>query len=127
MAKTPIEKLDTAISKILTEYSGDISKNVAEVTKDIAKKGAQAVRQSAGIFKGSGDYAKGWTSEVQNKRYATEAVIYNSTKPGLAHLLENGHAKVGGGRVDGRPHIKPVEEKIIKDYEEGVINAINES
>ena len=124
MAKTPIDKLDTAIEKILSEYEGDVTQNVGQVTKDICKKGAQAINASArSLFKGS-TYAKGWTSEVKNSRYATNGVIYTQSQPGLAHLLEKGHANVDGGRTPGRPHIAPVEEKLVKEYEEGVINAI---
>ena len=125
MAKTPIDKLNTAVSKILAEYEGNITKNVAEVTKEIGKKGAQAVKASAmGAVKGK-RYASGWTYEAKQTRLSTSVVIYNKSLPGLAHLLEKGHAKVGGGRVDGRPHIAPVEEELIKDYEEGVRNAID--
>ena len=43
-----------------------------------------------------------------------------ATVPGLPHLLEYGHAKRGGGRVPGRAHIKPVEDKITKDFERKV-------
>ena len=128
MAKTPIEKLDSAVSKILAEYEGSIENNVEQVTKEICKKGAQAVKASArATVGGTGKYAAGWTSEVKKTRFATNGVIYNQAQPGLAHLLEYGHAKVNGGRVAGRPHIAPIEEELIKDYEEGVINAIDKS
>ena len=42
----------------------------------------------------------------------------------LAHLLEHGHAKCGGGRVKAIPHIAPAEEaaeeELMKDIERGL-------
>lgn len=122
---TPITRLDSQVKKILNEYGDDVKNNVTKITKDILKKGAQAISASArSVVGGSGKYARGWTSEVEVKRYGTYGYIYNSTAWQLAHLLEYGHAKQNGGRVPGRPHIQPVEEKIVKEYEEGVIRAI---
>lgn len=122
--RTPIDKLKTDISKILEEYQDEIADNLSEVTNKVAKKGALALqRESRAKFGGSGKYAKGWKVETTGKtrrQVSWSSVIYNET-PGLPHLLENGHALRNGGRVAGRPHIEPIEEEIVKEYETEVI------
>jgi hypothetical protein len=42
----------------------------------------------------------------------------------LAHLLEHGHAKRGGGRVRAIPHIAPAEEMGIRELEERITRAL---
>lgn len=116
--KTPLDKFSEAIHDILDEYGDSIRANVAEAVKAVSKKGAQAVKQAAKTtFGGTGEYAAGWTSRVETGRYSSQGAIYNKDVPGLPHLLENGHANRGGGRTPGRPHIKPVEEKVIEEFE----------
>lgn len=115
------DKLAKEIDKILEKYGDDVKANVAEITKEFAKKGAKAVSASAKQnFGGSGKYAAGWTSRFESGRVSAQGTIYNKDTPGLPHLLENGHAKRGGGRVSGRPHISPVEEQLVKEYTEAV-------
>ena len=53
-----------------------------------------------------------------------EVTVYSPTRYMLAHLLEHGHAKRGGGRVKAIPHIAPAEEaaeeELMKDIERGL-------
>lgn len=122
--KSPADKLQTAITKILEEYGEEIGENLDEAVKKVGKAGTTALRQnSSQTFGGTGQYARGWKVQVETGRTGTKATIYNQT-PGLPHLLENGHAKRGGGRVSGRPHIQPVEQQLIDQFEEEVTKAI---
>lgn len=122
--KSPIERLQAEVSAILEEYGEEVAEHLDEVTKDIGKKGAKALRSSSkGSLGGSGKYARGWTYEVEESRLGTTVTIYNRT-PGLPHLLENGHAKRGGGRVAGRSHIAPVEAELIETYEKEVASRL---
>ena len=122
---TPIDRLQAEVSAILEEYGDEVAENLDEITKDIGKKGAKALRSSSkGSFGGSGKYARGWTYEVEESRLGTTVTLYNRT-PGLPHLLENGHAKRGGGRVPGRSHIAPVEAELIESFEKEVASKID--
>lgn len=117
--------IETEIAKVLTKYGDEVAENIQKVTKEIARKSAKAVKQNAQTnFSGTGKYAAGWTSQVKEGRYSSQGIIYNRAKPGLPHLLEHGHAKRGGGRTNGKVHIAPVEQEVIKSFEEAIKKAL---
>lgn len=129
--KTPVDKLNSAISDILTKYAGEVRESVNEITKEVGKKGAQAVRQQAQQTfpvenrKITGDYAKGWKVQITESRTGTSAVIYNE-HPGLPHLLEYGHVTRNGTgrtfpRTPAHEHIAPVAEEIAQTFEKEVL------
>ena len=99
-------------------------KEYKEVTDDVVKQAVNTVSeetkkmvQSASPTD-SGGYKKGWTAKkMKDSASKTEVVVYNRSKPGLTHLLEKGHAKRGGGRVPGKPHIAPAEENGVQLFE----------
>lgn len=117
-----VDEMADALAGLFEEYTTEVNGKLRDATKTIARKGASAVRASArSNVGGSGRYASGWTYRAEDKRLKTTAVIYNEDRPGIAHLLENGHVtRNGTGRTFGRTpayvHIKPVEEQILKDY-----------
>ena len=113
------------LSKEITKQMKDFSKEfVEELKKDIEKianECAEELRQTSPRSNkvSKKRYADGWTVK---KAYENDEIIryrvLNKNKPQLTHLLEFGHAKRNGGRVEARPHIKKAEtnarEKLLK-------------
>lgn len=122
--KITADNLGEAIAGILEEYGDEAQKDMDDVVKDVGKAGVKAIKSASGVFGGTGKYRKGWTSQTDTERYGSTVTIYNRT-PGLPHLLENGHAKRGGGRVPGKTHIAPVEQELIKQFEEQIEKAVS--
>lgn len=122
--KITADNLGEAIAEILEEYGDEVQKDMDDVVKDVGKAGVKAIKSASGVFGGTGKYRKGWTSQIDTERYGSTVTIYNRT-PGLPHLLENGHAKRGGGRVPGKTHIAPVEQELIKQFEEQIEKAVS--
>lgn len=116
--RSTVDTLAADIQKILDDYNEDVQNLSKEAVRKIGQKGAQALQSASGIFKGTGKYASGWSSKVEETRMGAKATLYNAKVPGLPHLLEFGHAMRGGGRVSGKVHIKPVEDELISAFEQ---------
>lgn len=120
--KVKIDRFAAAISKELTDFSGDKREKMKKIIDTAAKEGAKKLKSTSP--KKTGDYAKSWTnSNISENRLKKKKVIYNKAPEyRLTHLLENGHAKRGGGRVAPKVHIKPVYDEINKAIDEWVRN-----
>ncbi len=114
-----VDKLAGEIVLAIQTYTQDVSEAVDEAARETAKAIAADLRETSP--KDTGEYAKGWTARKEGPgRY----VVYNKKKPQLTHLLEHGHAKSSGGRVEGRPHIKPAEERHVPQLERKIVQIL---
>jgi len=115
MSNISVDQLANEIAKGLAEYTKDIIEGIDEASERIAKNAVKELKAESP--KKTGEYAKGWVKKTEKKFGETNShIIYNKNKPGLTHLLEHGHAKRGGGRVQGKPHIRPVEDQVINEF-----------
>lgn len=125
MARTvSVDRLTETIMSGLTEYA-DVStdlvkKSVQEVSKDVKKE------ISANAPKRTGAYKKSWavkkTKETSNSLVMT---VHSKNRYQLAHLLEHGHAKRGGGRVAAIPHIESAEANGIEALKSKIERGLN--
>ena len=105
-----IDGLADAIMDELEAYDQQVTDSMKKACQEVALQCLQDIKNNAPEH--TGKYKKGWRATV-----AYEAdddiriVVHNKTHYRLTHLLENGHVKRGGGRVEGRPHIAPAEGK----------------
>ena len=96
--------------------------------KEAVKKTATSVKKeiSANAPKDTGKYAKSWaTKKTGENSHSLEMTVHSKNRYQLAHLLEKGHAKRGGGRVSGKPHIAPAEENGVQVLEHLIEEALS--
>lgn len=121
---TSIDNLADEIMKGLTEYA-----DLADTEmKKAVKKTATSVKKeiSANAPQRTGKYAKSWTAKkTKENSHSLEMTVHSKNRYQLAHLLEKGYAKRGGGRVSGRPHIAPAEENGVQMLEKLIEEALS--
>ena len=119
MAKVSITGLADAVAKELADYSQDVADGDKKEVKQVTKEMVQELKRISP--RNSGDYAAGWREKTEYESDEDiRMLVYNAKKPQLTHLLEHGHAKRGGGRVSGKPHISPAEQEAEKKLESGI-------
>ena len=121
MSGIKIDSLGAEITKVMKEYASDVAADMKAEAKAVVKEAVKDLKTRSPLGDGAGKkghYKDGWTSKVESESAAAIGIrIYNKKKPGLTHLLEKGHAKRGGGRVEGHAHIEPAERQAIENYE----------
>lgn len=108
-----------AISGFMEELSQQCTDAVEPAVKAGCKEGVKLCRSNArAAFGGTGEYAKGFGYKIVKEYGRVRGEIGNQAKPGLVHLLECGHATIGGGFVPGRPHVAPAAEEAFRTFED---------
>lgn len=118
-----VDQLASAVMKELEDYADMTTDGM----KAAVKKAADTVKKeiSANAPSRTGKYAKSWaTKTTQENSHVLEITVHSRNRYQLAHLLEHGHAKRGGGRVAARPHIAAAEEHGIEELEREIERSI---
>lgn len=122
------EDLQKELKKYLEDYVEDIQEDVEETTDETTKEAVQEIRKTSPRGKGSREkpYHKGWTKQKgKNNKGRYTVKIHNKTNYQLTHLLEFDHAtRNGDKRTKAQPHIRPLEEKYNKIYEQKITTVI---
>ena len=103
------------ISEILNDYTDEIREAISKTAEEESNKAKNELRSVSP--KRTGSYSKGWRVKVIRRRDSIDCIVHNATDYQLTHLLEKPHAKRNGGVTTPKVHIKPVEEKIVNEYE----------
>ncbi len=116
-----IDEMDNAIMEELEKYA-DLA---ADELKAAVKETAASIRKDiqSGAPVDTGKYKKSWSvKNVREDSESIELVVHSRNRYQIAHLLEHGHAKRGGGRVAAKPHIASAEqrgnEKLVQTIEQ---------
>ena len=116
-----IDQLDSAVMEELEKYAGLAADDLKDAVKETAKSVRKDIQNNAPVD--TGKYKKSWSvKNVHEDSESIDLVVHSRNRYQIAHLLEHGHAKRGGGRVAARPHIAPAEEagneKLVQTIEE---------
>lgn len=118
-----IDELADAVMEGLTEYANiateDMKKAVRKAGNTVRKEIQETAPQDTGA------YSKSWQAKkVRETSNSLTLVVHSKNRYQLAHLLEFGHAKRGGGRVEGKAHIAPAEAKGVEQLQDEIERAL---
>lgn len=121
--KVSIDGLADAVAQELAAYSRLTAETVKGAVTRAGKTVRGGIKNNAPVE--TGMYANSWTARKTKETSTALAVtVYSPSRYKLAHLLEYGHAKRGGGRTRAFPHIAPAEEAGAAQLEQEIVRAL---
>lgn len=121
--RVAIAELADAIMEGLTEYADLATVDVKKAVKKAGSAARKDIQENAP--QKTGAYSKSWAVKTTKETASALSItVHSRNRYWLAHLLEFGHAKRNGGRVSGRAHIAPAEEKAAQTLEREIEKAL---
>jgi len=109
MANITIDHLADELVSAVKEYTDDVDEGVRKTVDKTARKVLQETKALAP--KRTGEYAQSFGITKEDGYGTTKRIVWNKKHYRRVHLLEFGHAKVNGGRVQAFPHLRPAYDK----------------
>ena len=113
------DQLASAVMEGLKEYADLAAYDMKKAVKKAGTSVRKEIQQNAPSDTGA--YANSWAVKKEKETSdSLQLIVHSKNRYQMAHLLEHGHAKRGGGRVAGKAHIAPAEEKAVRQLEEEI-------
>ncbi len=110
-------KVEVLLDRVFTEVSKEEDEILFKCMSKAMRLAKREVIARSPVLEG--EYKKGWAVRTKRLKYGFEGVIYNKAKPGLTHLLNNGHDIKNQygywGHKNGDHHIEKAHD-IAEDY-----------
>lgn len=112
-----LHEFGVIVEDFIDEERDLINKEVRKVGRETRDELKTTTPAGAERYHDWGDYQSGFAaSEDKNGLGGITVTISNKKKPGLTHLLEEGHVNANGhGRAQAFPHIAPAAEHAFKE------------
>lgn len=125
-------EFSAAVGAILNDFEEDVQEAVAQAVEETGKQALKTVKARSPFRRGKkgGKYKKGWKMKKERSgvfKTQSRVTIYNAKRGWNTQLLENGHQKADGGRVEGIPHVRPAYEQAQQLLPELTAKAIEEA
>ena len=118
-----------ALDDIMNGLVSGVDQHVTGAVTKATRKGASAARKKAPVREEEhpmrGEYRKSLVYKVSSKGGRISGEIGSRKYPGLVHLLEKGHATLGGGFVQPRQHMIHGKQEADRTLVEEVGNAVD--
>lgn len=115
------DRFAACMDEMLREVADGVGDGLRPVVERAGRTAVKGCRDGARAkFGGTGKYASGFRKKVKGERANVTCEVGNAKLPGLVHLLEKGHATIGGGRVAGRPHVDPAAQDAFEQLGDGI-------
>ena len=127
MSKTiSIDQLSEAITEELTLYGQNVIDGIKKEAKNSMSQLVKETKATAPVGKRQKHYRDSISSKKtgENSRSVTYTWYVKGSDYRLSHLLEDGHAKRNGGRVEGTHFIQKATDPIIEQYLKAVEEVI---